>query len=72
MVNVTLLEATSDNFFADLEQLLSRDDQTVTDIEKTVADIIQSVRSGGDDASLLKHVQQLDHYSASSCRPTRN
>jgi len=65
MVNVTLLEATSDNFFADLEQLLSRDDQTVTDIEKTVANIIQSVRSGGD-TSLLKHVQQLDNYSAST------
>jgi len=65
MVNVTLLEANSDNFSADLERLLARDDQTVADIEKTVADIIQSVRTG-DDASLLKHVQQFDHYSASS------
>jgi histidinol dehydrogenase len=65
MVNLKLLEASSDNFPNELARLLARDDQTVNDIEKTVTDIILSVRNGGDK-SLLEHVRQLDHYSAFS------
>ena len=65
MSALTLLAAGSDNFSADLNRLLARDEQATIDIDQAVANIIRSVRDRGDKA-LLEYVQQLDHFAVTS------
>ncbi len=62
---IRCLDANAGDFAQQLSALLKRDGGHVTDVSAVVAEIIETVRAGGD-ASVLAYSQQFDRVSATT------
>ncbi len=66
MCNIKRLNAADSHFNDELDALLSRETDTGTDVQQTVADIIRDVHQHGDKA-LCEYTQKFDGWN---CTPT--
>lgn len=64
---ITCLDSQAQNFSDDLDKLLAWEEGSNADVQSTVKDIIQDIRTRGDEA-LVAYTEKFDHRSLTSAK----